>query len=121
MKRRDFITLLGGAVAWPLAAHAQQPRTPVVGFVFGGSASAPARALIAFRKGLNENGYVEGQNVTVEYHWLENQYDRLPAVMAELIHREVAVIAGANIDIEVCNSFVDSAGEATLREHFFTL
>jgi putative ABC transport system substrate-binding protein len=91
--RRDFITLLGGAVAWPLAARAQQPRMPVVRFVFGGSASAHARSMIAFRKGLNENGYVEGQNVTVEYHWLENQYDRLPAVMAELIHREVAVIA----------------------------
>ena len=93
LRRRDFITLFGGAVAWPLAARAQQPRTPVVGFVFGGSASAHARSMIAFRKGLNENGYVEGQNVTVEYHWLENQYDRLPAVMAELIHREVAVIA----------------------------
>jgi putative ABC transport system substrate-binding protein len=66
---------------------------PVVGFVFGGSASGHARSVTAFRKGLNENGYVEGQNVTVEYHWLENQYDRLPAVMAELINREVAVIA----------------------------
>jgi putative tryptophan/tyrosine transport system substrate-binding protein len=91
--RREFITLLGGAAAWPLAASAQQSRMPVVGFVFGGSASEHARSVTAFRKGLNENGYVEGQNVTVEYHWLENQYDRLPAVMAELIHREVAVIA----------------------------
>jgi putative tryptophan/tyrosine transport system substrate-binding protein len=91
--RREFITLLGGAAAWPLAASAQQSRMPVVGFVFGGSASEHARSVTAFRKGLNENGYVEGQNVTVEYHWLENQYDRLPAVMAELINREVAVIA----------------------------
>src|ERR1700724_4109148 len=93
LRRRDFIPLFGGAVAWPLAARAQQPKTPVVGFVFGGSASAHARSMIAFRKGLNENGYVEGQNVTVEYHWLENQYDRLPAVMADLVGRRVAVIA----------------------------
>jgi putative tryptophan/tyrosine transport system substrate-binding protein len=91
--RRAFITLLGGAAAWPLAASAQQSRMPIVGFVFGGSASEHARSVTAFRKGLNENGYVEGQNVKVEYHWLENQYDRLPAVMAELINREVAVIA----------------------------
>ena len=94
MRRRDFIKrIVGPAVVWPLAVRAQQSRMPVVGFVFGGSASGHARSVTAFRKGLNENGYVEGQNVTVEYHWLENQYDRLPAVMAELINREVAVIA----------------------------
>ncbi len=94
MKRREFITVLGSvAVAWPLAAGAQQTAMPVVAFVFGGSADASARYVAPFRKGLNETGYVEGQNVTVEYHLLENQYDRLPALMADLVHRQVAVIA----------------------------
>jgi putative tryptophan/tyrosine transport system substrate-binding protein len=93
MRRRDFITLVGSAAAIPLAAHAQQQALPVVAFVRDGSPEANARYVAAFRKGLNESGYVEGQNVTVEYHWLEGQYDRLPALLADLVRRQVAVIA----------------------------
>jgi putative tryptophan/tyrosine transport system substrate-binding protein len=93
MRRRDFVKgIVGSAAAWPLAARAQQPAMPVVGFIRDGSADGNARFVAAFRKGLNENGYVDGQNVTVEYHWLEGQYD-LPALMADLVHRRVAVIA----------------------------
>jgi ABC-type uncharacterized transport system substrate-binding protein len=93
MRRRDFITLLGASAAWPLAAHAQQPALPVVGFINPGTPEAAARHLAAFRKGLGETGYVEAQNVMVEYHWLEGKYDRLQAVIAGLVRRPVAVIA----------------------------
>jgi putative tryptophan/tyrosine transport system substrate-binding protein len=92
IRRREFIAGLGSAAAWPLAARAQQPTMPVIGFLNGGSADASANRVRAFRNGLGENGYVEGQNLVVEYHWLEGQYDRLPAIMADLVRRGVAVI-----------------------------
>jgi putative ABC transport system substrate-binding protein len=91
--RRELIAALGSAATWPLTARAQQPAMPIVGVVNGRAAQDAARLTAAFRKGLNETGYVEGQNVMVEYHWLEGQFDRLPSLMADLVRRRVAVIA----------------------------
>ena len=93
MRRRDFITTLGAAAAWPAATWAQQPALPVIGFVGGASADVAADRLRLFRQGLSDGGYIEGQSVTVEYQWLGGQYDRLPSLMAEFVRRRVAVIA----------------------------
>ena len=105
MRRREFITLVGGtAVAWPIAVRAQQSAMSVVGFLSSRAPGENEAILVAFRRGLKEVGYVEGQNVTVEYRWADNQYDRLPALAADLVDRQVAVIVSNGPPIMVAKA-----------------
>jgi putative tryptophan/tyrosine transport system substrate-binding protein len=101
MKRREFISLAGGAAAWPIAAGAQQPTLPLIGFLQSASAGATAHMLAAFHSGLREAGYIEGQNVAIVYRYADGQYDRLPMLAAELVRSQVAVLAATGGDSAV--------------------
>ncbi|MBW8857772.1 MAG: ABC transporter substrate-binding protein, partial [Bradyrhizobium sp.] len=93
MKRRVFIGIVAGAASWPLAVRAQRPAIPVIGFLNSGSRELFTARIAAFHQGLNDTGFVEGRNVAIEYQWAQGQYDRLPALAADLVRRQVAVIA----------------------------
>ena len=99
MRRRDFITLLGAAAAWPLASRAEQATSPMIGFMSGRAPADSAHLVVAFQQGLAEAGFTDGQNVKIEYRWAEGDYDRLPALAADLVSRNVAVLVGVGGDV----------------------
>src|SRR5262245_13916919 len=116
LRRREFITLLGGATAWPLAARAQRAAVPVIGYVGTGSRESDAFRLPSFHQGLSESGYVDGRNVSIEYRWAEGHNERLPAIMAELVQREVTVIA---VPASTPGALAAKAATATIPTVFY--
>ena len=116
MKRREFITLLGGGTAWPIAARAQQPVVPVIGYLNSGSPENSPRSMAAFRRGLNEAGLIERRDVAFEYRWADNHYDRLPALAAELVRVPAAVLVANGVTAAVAAApALRSRSSSTIR------